>query len=141
MKTSKIVLARLPKALLPAILCAAGGCGWQRPPPPVPPPVAYVPAEMPRYSPADDPQPHYTILVESMPAGAAVEFNDAFMGTTPCRIRVPGKEGRQFEHRGISPHVLKALPSRAGGYVQRKTFDGGSDIPERVFFDMRLVYR
>lgn len=141
MKTFKSVLSCVSKTLLLVVLGAAGGCGWQRQPPPQPPPAAYIPVEAPRYSPADDPQPHYTILVESVPAGATVEFNDAFLGTTPCRIRVPGKEGRRFEHRGIAPHVLKALPTQAGGCVQRKTFDGGSDIPERVFFDMRLVYR
>jgi hypothetical protein len=69
--------------------------------------------------------------VESSPPGARIEFNDAFVGTTPCRIRVPGGVGHDF----------KALPLPSGGSTQIKRFDAGSDIPEHLFFDMRLSYR
>ena len=35
----------------------------------------------------------------------------------------------------------KLSPPATGGSSQIKRFTGGSDIPERLFFDMRLVYR
>lgn len=122
------------------LLCMASFAGCASPePPPSPAPTSYSPP--PRYSPADDPQPHYTILVESSPPGARIEFNDAFVGTTPCRIRVPGGVGRKFSSGKILGHDFKALPLPSGGSTQIKRFDAGSDIPEHLFFDMRLSYR
>ena len=73
--------------------------------------------------------------------GARIEFNDAYVGTTPCRIRVPGGIGRKFSSGKILGHDFKALPLPSGGSTQIKRFDAGSDIPEHLFFDMRLSYR
>jgi hypothetical protein len=70
-----------------------------------------------------------------------IEFNDAFVGTTPCRIRVPGEAGRKFGYGQMFKHIFTALPSEAGGYTQTKDFPKGSEIPEHLFFDMRLSYR
>lgn len=106
----------------------------------MPQPVSEAPP-LPRYSPLDDPQPHYTILVESDPPGAKIELNDAYVGTTPCRIRVPGDKGRKFTYGQMLDHVFKALPTAGGGYTQLKRFPKGGEIPERIFFNMRLVYR
>jgi hypothetical protein len=110
-------------------------------PPALPPEVFYTPPPAPKYDPANDPQPHYTILVESNPPGVRIEFNDAFVGTTPCRIRVPGGAGRKFAYGQMLDHVFKALPPPSGGSTQIKDFPKGGEIPERLFFDMRLVYR
>ena len=108
--------------------------------PPSPAPASYSPPP-PKYDPASDPQPHYSILVESSPPGVRVEFNDEFVGITPCRIRVPGSTGRKYPGGDFRDHIFKALPPATGGSSQIKRFTGGSDIPERLFFDMRLVYR
>jgi hypothetical protein len=110
-------------------------------PPALPPAVVYTPPPTPKYDPANDPQPHYTILVESNPPGVRIEFNDAFVGITPCRIRVPGGAGRKFAYGQMLNHVFKALPPPSGGSTQIKDFPKGGEIPERLFFDMRLVYR
>ena len=126
-------------ALATGFAALAFGCASPEPPP-SPAPASYSPPP-PRCSPADDPQPHYTILVESSPPGARIEFNDAFVGTTPCRIRVPGEAGRKFAYGQMFKHIFKALPSTAGCYSQTKDFPKGSDIPEHLFFDMRLSYR
>lgn len=115
------------------------GCSFLEPyPTPGPIPTA-MPA--PRYDPASDPQPHYTILVESSPPGVRLEFNDEFVGTTPCRVRISGEAGRKFSHSTAHRHVFKALPPDTGGSTQIKSFSEGSDIPEHLFFDMRLVYQ
>lgn len=73
--------------------------------------------------------------------GARIEFNDAYVGTTPFRIRVPGGVGRKFSSGKILGHDFKAFPLPSGGSTQIKRFDAGSDIPEHLFFDMRLSYR
>lgn len=113
-------------------LVVVAGCALVSRPAPVDyvPPVSYTP-------PIVDPDPHYTILVESNPPGAVIEFNGANMGTTPCRIRIPGKEGRKFEYKSDSNEFM-AIPGSRGGYTQRKRFWGGHDIPERLHFDMGL---
>jgi hypothetical protein len=129
----------LQKSMVVSFAALAFGCSSPQPPP-LPEPASYSPPP-PRYSPADDPQPHYTILVESIPPGAKIEFNDAFMGITPCRIRVPGEAGRKFAYGKMFQHVFKALPSTAGCYSQTKDFPKGAEIPERLLFDMRLSYR
>lgn len=124
-----------------ALLLASMAFGCSAPePPPVAEPASYSPPP-PKYDPASDPQPHYSILVESSPPGVRVEFNDEFVGITPCRIRVPGSTGRKFPGSDFRGHVFKALPPATGGSSQIKRFTDGSDIPERLFFDMRLVYR
>ena len=124
-----------------ALLLASMAFGCSAPePPPVAEPASYSPPP-PKYDPASDPQPHYSILVESSPPGARIEFNDAFVGTAPCRIRIPGETGRKFGYGQMLEHVFRAIPSNPGCYSQNKTFPKGGDIPERLFFDMRLVYR
>ncbi len=137
--TNSSATRRLGMALATGYAALAFGCASPEPPP-SPAPSSYSPPP-PRYSPSDDPQPHYTILVESSPPGARIEFNDAFVGTTPCRIRVPGEAGRKFGYGQMFKHIFTALPSEAGGYTQTKDFPKGSEIPEHLFFDMRLSYR
>ena len=137
--TNSSATRRLGMALATGYAALALGCASPEPPP-SPAPASYTPPP-PKYYPGDDPQPHYTILVESSPPGARIEFNDAFVGTTPCRIRVPGGVGRKFSSGKILGHDFKALPLPSGGSTQIKRFDAGSDIPEHLFFDMRLSYR
>ena len=126
-------------ALATGFAALAFGCASPEPPP-SPAPASYSPPP-PKYDPASDPQPHYSILVESSPPGVRVEFNDEFVGITPCRIRIPGETGRKFGYGQMLEHVFRAIPSNPGCYTQNKTFPKGGDIPERLFFDMRLVYR
>jgi len=114
----------------------------------VPEPVIYNPSfsaasEVPSFNrnPEDDPEPHYAILIESKPPGAAIEFNGAYMGQTPCRIRVPGEKGRTFGYGMMPDHSIVAIPGASGGNTQSKNFNKGEPIPERIFFNMALVYR
>ena len=129
----------LQKVMALLLSSMAFGCSAPEPPP-VAEPASYSPPP-PKYDPASDPQPHYSILVESSPPGARIEFNDAFVGTAPCRIRIPGETGRKFSYGQMLEHLFKAIPSTPGCYTQTKSFPKGGDIPERLFFDMRLVYR
>jgi hypothetical protein len=100
-------------------------------------------SEVPSFNrnPADDPEPHYSIFIESKPPGAAIEFNGAYMGQTPCRIRVPGEKGRTFGYGKMLNHTITATPGASGGYTQFKKFNKGEPIPERIFFNMLLIYR
>lgn len=114
----------------------------------LPEPVIYNPSlpaasEVPSFNrnPADDPEPHYAIFIESKPPGAAIEFNGAYMGQTPCRIRVPGEKGRFFGYGNMLIHTIRAIPETSGGYTQSKKFNKGEPIPEKIFFNMHLIYR
>lgn len=126
--------------IIPALLLAALVSGCSAPETPVAEAASCSPPPL-RYNPANDPQPHYSILVESSPPGARIEFNDAFVGTAPCRIRIPGVAGRKFGYGQMLSHDFKAIPSVPGCYSQTKIFPKGGDIPERLFFDTSLVYR
>lgn len=139
MKIKNPLLSWVGVACAPVVFLLMPGCRTP-PPPPVPSPVAYVPP-VPKYRAEDDPQPHYTILIESSPPGATIEFNGANMGTTPCRIRIPGEKGRKFVYGPMFEHSFMAIPGPAGGNTQRKTFLEGESIPEKLFFNMALVWR
>ena len=45
------------------------------------------------------------------------------------------------EPPALPPEVFYTLPPPSGGSTQIKSFPKGGEIPERLFFDMRLVYR
>jgi hypothetical protein len=75
--------------------------------------------------------------VISDPPGARIELDNEYLGTTPLQIEwdvyhISGK--RRLSHS----HVLCALPTQAGHYVQTKRFDYADIAPKTIFFDMRL---
>ena len=90
------------------------------------------------------PPPEVTKAVEiiSEPPGARIEVNNEFMGEAPLTINVRSTARGMFKENTI----IRALPVRAGHYVQTKMFIDGSyvpdpafsKIPSKIFFDMRL---
>jgi hypothetical protein len=83
--------------------------------------------------------PQYNVAVESEPAGAVIEVNGDYRGRTPCVISLTGitgvPSGRVPCCHGLT---VKAIPTRAGDFVQVKRFPSGGDLPKRLYFNMNL---
>src|SRR5258708_7878122 len=60
------------------------------------------------------------LQLESDPPGARIEYDDGYMGTTPCTIQVPAVYSRQFTFVGPRGHTIRAIPVRDGDYAQTK---------------------
>ena len=77
-----------------------------------------------------------TTRVTSEPSGARIELDDEVVGVTPLEIEwevYSADQNLLFKE----DHVLRALPTGLGQYVQKKTFSRGTAAPKTIFFDMK----
>lgn len=73
---------------------------------------------------------HYLIEVTSEPSGAIIEWNNQYMGTTPCKIEYSG------ELSFFSRITLVASPKGSGQYEQIKILK--NQVPSKIYFNMYL---
>ena len=78
-------------------------------------------------------KPTQEMVIITEPAGAHIEVNGAYQGTSPCTVPVELRNGN-FP-RDVT---INALPASSGQYVQTKSFRVGDQVPETVFFIMHL---
>ena len=82
----------------------------------------------------------FNVDVTSDPPGAMIEVNDDARCRAPCVIIVEGQGDRTVPR--VQPYALtkiQAIPTEEGGAVQTKWLSPGQKIPERIFFNMRLM--
>lgn len=92
------------------------------------------------------PTTKYTSLIESNGKSNRVEVNNEYVGQTPLVYSFRGYRGRFIENT-----IIRCYPNINGRFVQQKSFSSyghtipnsnlhyGEKIPQRMFFDMRLV--
>ena len=77
------------------------------------------------------------VEVVTDPAGAKIELNGEPLGVTPGTFYMIRKPNQY----GFLPRMtIKAIPPEGaeGLYEQTKIFDGYTDTPEKIYFDMSL---
>jgi hypothetical protein len=78
----------------------------------------------------------FTTKVTSEPSGARVELNGEIIGVTPLEIEWKVYSANQ-NLLFSEDHVLRALPTGLGRYVQKKTFSKGTAAPRIISFEMK----
>lgn len=82
----------------------------------------------------------FNVEITSDPPGAMIEVEDDARCRAPCVIVVEGQEDRTIPRiRPYSLTKIHAIPTEEGGAVQSKWLSPGQKIPERIFFNMRLM--
>jgi hypothetical protein len=73
----------------------------------------------------------YEIEIISDPPGAKIEWDNEYMGETPCKIIFKGR------WLGIKPIIVIAYPTQPGQYSQIKALNR-NPLPRKIYFNMYL---
>jgi len=72
----------------------------------------------------------YTIDVTSDPAGAKIDWNGEYVGTTPLKRVLNGRRGM------AAPAVVTAHAVSQGQRCQTRAFPGNEPLPREIHFDL-----
>jgi S1-C subfamily serine protease len=84
----------------------------------------------------------YYIEVETSEPGIRIEADGELAGVSPLKVKVFGDRDGTFHHFKKAKYEIRAIPSRAGQFLQLKSYSTGGffvpddRIPSHLYFDM-----
>jgi len=73
------------------------------------------------------------LLIISEPPGADIEINNNYVGKTPIKVPIGGKQVPS-----LTFVTINALPNHRGDCLQQKIIEQEQTIPRKIFFNMHL---